>query len=177
MTWRIEVIEPPELEPVTEDEAVAQAKLDDPADEPNLALYVTGARAQLEKWLNRGCLITQTLELTATSREDLSLLPVFPIQSVDAIVTVAEATDVLGMFGALAGEAYLSLPLIGEWPGAVKITVTAGYGDDPDDVPGDLRLAVLLGISSMVDNRGHLPKEYFDSLELLLDGHRRPAIA
>jgi uncharacterized phiE125 gp8 family phage protein len=177
MSWRIEVITPPENEPVTEEEAVAQAKLDAPSDEPNLAIYIGAARAHLEKWLNRGCLITQVIKLTATDAADLKLLPVFPIQSVDAIEIVGSGADALGLFGDLAGTSYPALPLVGDWPGAVALTVTAGFGLDPDDVPADMRLAVLLGITAMIENRGALPADFFDTLRHLLDGHRRPAIA
>jgi uncharacterized phiE125 gp8 family phage protein len=176
VSWRIETVTPPETEPVTDQEALAQAKIESLAEEPNLPLYIAASRAALERWLNRGCLITQTLRLTASASADLKLLPVFPIQSIVTIET-ADGGDVTALFGAVAGDIYPAVPLTGEWPGPVTLTVTAGYGDDPDDVPADLRLAVLLGVSAMVDNKGALPSEFFDTLDHLLDGHRRIAIA
>jgi uncharacterized phiE125 gp8 family phage protein len=175
VSWSIEIDTPPATEPVSLAQARLQCNLGSAGTEDrNLALYIAAARSMLETHLNRGCIITQTVTLTATEETDLALLPVFPIQEIDSIEYDGE--DATDLFGTLTGPNYHSLPLTGAWPGTIVITVTAGYGA-ASDVPADLTLAMLLAISAMFDNRGALPEDFFDAFETLLQGHRRPAIA
>jgi uncharacterized phiE125 gp8 family phage protein len=175
VSWSIEIVTPPATEPVSLTQARLQCNLGSAGTEDrNLALYIAGARSMLETHLNRGCIITQTVKLTATAEADLALLPVFPISVVDSIEYDGE--DATDLFGTLTGPNYHSLPLTGTWPGTIEITVTAGYGAAAA-VPPDLTLAMLLAISAMFDNRGALPEDFFDTFDALLEGHRRPAVA
>lgn len=176
MTWSIVTTVAPDLTAITAEEAAYQARLDAPTDEPNLELYINSATSSLERYLNEARLITQTVQLTATSVDDLAELPIFPIQSITSIETL-DGEDVLASFEefAGAGQRYASLSLLttAEWPGAVRITAIVGYGDQPADVPPRFRLALLIAVSTMIDNRGALPAEFFETMGHLLEQDRR----
>jgi uncharacterized phiE125 gp8 family phage protein len=175
MTWSVDTITPPAAEPVSVAQARLQCNLSSGGTEDrNLALYIAGARGLVEKHLNRACIITQTLKLTATAETDLAMFPVFPIQSVSTIEY--DGDDASALFGDLTGVKYPSIPLVGTWPGTTEFTVVAGFGVAAD-VPADLTLAMLLAISAMFDNRGALPEDFLDSFDSILEGWRRPAIA
>jgi hypothetical protein len=128
----------------------------------------------LERWMNRGALITQTVEMTATAQSDIALLPLFPIQSVTSVKNADG--DTLTNFTPALGGKFPSLSLVGSWAGPIKVTAVCGYGAAAA-VPADLKLAMLLAISTMYDNRGELPDGFFDTLDHLLIGYRRQAVA
>jgi uncharacterized phiE125 gp8 family phage protein len=92
-------------------------------------------------------------------------VPLGPVQSIDSITY----TDDAGAPQTLAADRYAfdldasplridpvrstTWPVIHCRPGAVKIEFTAGFGDTPDDVPADLRAAVLLTAGHWNENR------------------------
>lgn len=107
--------------------------------------------------------------LTSTWRQSFDSLPsslsiaLGPVQTVDQItvLTDAGAVDVdlanvhVDTDQSPALIAFFSTrPIAKSVPGAVKVTFTAGYGDEPASVPADLRHAALWLVANWLENRG-----------------------
>jgi uncharacterized phiE125 gp8 family phage protein len=54
----------------------------------------------------------------------------------------------------------------------VQISMIAGYGDEPDDVPETIRLAILMTVAFLYENRGDTAAEMPKAAEWLLNRHR-----
>jgi uncharacterized phiE125 gp8 family phage protein len=170
----LRLVTPPEVEPVTLDEAKAHLRLDSDADDTYVSALITAARERVELFLRRA-LITQAFEYTldgfpaspslifSTSVIDL---PRPPLQSVESIKFV----DTGGCVRTLPSESYVvdaSSDEIGRvalawtqyWPitrcsiNNVVIKFVAGYGDAPEDVPQAIRQGILIEISNLYENR------------------------
>lgn len=175
MSWSIAIHAAAASEPVSTDEAKRQCRLEEDDTSAELATYIAGARAAVETWLNRGALITQTLDLTATEQSDVDQLPIYPVQSITSI-TDADAADASSLFTQALGGKYPSLKFIGTtWPGTITIRAVCGFGI-ATAVPADIKLACLFLVSALYDNRGELSPNVFDTLDQILVGWRRPAM-
>lgn len=85
---------------------------------------------------------------------DAQQIPLAPVQSLDAISLVmrdGQITELDALDYRIADDAHrpVLLPLSGVLPavqqgGQIDMTLTAGYGPDWADIPGDLREAVLI---------------------------------
>lgn len=107
--------------------------------------------------------------LTSTWRQSFDRLPsslsiaLGPVQSVDQITVLTDAgvVDVdLATVHVDADQSPALVAFLGDRPvaksvpGSVKVTFTAGYGDDPASVPADLRHAALWLVANWFENRG-----------------------
>jgi uncharacterized phiE125 gp8 family phage protein len=61
--------------------------------------------------------------------------------------------DTDGLPGAVQPQYNATWPFTTIQRGAVKVTYTAGYGDDPEDVPATLQLAILQLVAHWYENR------------------------
>lgn len=82
----------------------------------------------------------------------MAMLPQGPVQSVQSVTThhgvvLDPSTYTVRRIGTTD---YLQLP-VGAWP--VTVVYTAGYGTDPTTVPAKLRLAMLMHVAHLWDNR------------------------
>ena len=114
-------------------------------------------------------LITTQIE-TEVKREPVDLIAA-PVKSITTVAYTDENGEAQTLTG--GGTNYWSLGLdqqtlypfviperVAGWPStlkgkpdAVQITMVAGY-DSADDVPGDIKVAILMRISSLFDSRG-----------------------
>lgn len=138
---------------------------DDGSQDAVLELYLRAAMAAVEARIGRA-LLSRAFTWTVTRwREDASQgLPVAPVTSVDAIRLIGaegdetdvdpEAWSLLrdGQRPRLVGRFGRSLPRIPQ-TGHAEIRFTAGYGDDWDGLPADLRHAVFLLAATYYENR------------------------
>lgn len=113
------------------------------------------------------CLITQSWTLTLDAFVAEVAIPLPPCQSIDAITYVdpdgatqtldAGAYQVFGLGsadGAKVRPAYgTSWPAIRNQPDAVAITFTAGFGDNPGDIPEPIRTAIKMRVGHLYENR------------------------
>ena len=162
--------------PLSIAELKAQSRLEGvtgESEEALLAGYLRAAVASLEGrdgWLNRA-LMTQTWDLKRDCFPYEILLPLPPLQSVTSITYVDTDGDsqtlasslyqVAGVGG--SGRARIA-PAYGQtWPStrdqpeAVTVRFVVGYGDNPHDVPEQIRQALMLMVTeSYCDREGEM---------------------
>lgn len=145
---RLEILDPPSLEPVTLAEFKRYARVweDLTDDDALIETFLAAARETLENRLARA-FITQNLQETRTIPEDgrLRLLRA-PVAEVLDVEIDGESVDA----PALEGQAAITLGHPGK---TAVVTYKAGYGDNPADVPKTLRLAVMLLAAHFYDER------------------------
>lgn len=154
-------------EPVTLVEAKNQIRVDITDDDGYIAGLISVARARAET-ISRRALITQTWDwvFDAWPRGDTLTVPLPPLQSVTSITY----TDDDGNSDTIASADYIVdtdsepgrivLKSSATWPGvtlqeanAITVRFVAGYGDAGNDVPAEIRQAVLLILGHWYENR------------------------
>lgn len=159
--WRAPTVTvPPDGEPVTVDEIKQFCRIDGTAFDAQLAILIAGVRSDIEG-ITGTPLATQTVTLQASAWSDLALLPIAPVQSIEAIVyrdsagaAVTVDADDYALEG--GGLEWSIAPSSGaSWPGVlqtgswIEITAIVGYAE----VPPRVRLALLLGVRAVFDDR------------------------
>ena len=142
----------PAEEPVSLAEAKAFLKVDDNAEDGLITTLIGAARLHIEGVTGRA-LMAQSWRIVLDGWPDNGVvrLPVSPLISVTGIL----ATDDHGGSHELALAQFLSepdrlivprvvvgMPMLQPRQG-IEIDYVAGYGTEPEDVPGDLRQALL----------------------------------
>lgn len=164
--FALAVVTPPEIEPVTVEQARANSRIDSDAEDDLVALWIQTAREHVEQTTRRS-LITQTrrLALDAFPCGRRLLLPRGPIQSVTSITFDGPAADAQTFSSSnyrvdLDSEpARIALKSSASWPAVldesavIRIEYVAGYGDDAEDVPAALRSAILLIVGDLYEHR------------------------
>lgn len=168
----LRLITAPENEPVTVAEASRHLRLNDStlqAEEyPLVESLITSARQAIEGargWLGRA-LITQTWELVLDEFPcDEIRIPLPPLQTIVSIKyddvngveqTVSSANYIVDAYSEPARVVPISTffwPATKDKINAVRVRFTAGYGDDPEDVPAPIRSGMLLMIGNLYENR------------------------
>lgn len=163
------LITAPAHDPVTLAEVKAHIRVNQNDEDPGIGAYVTAATLRLDgrDGLLGRCLITQTWKLTLDAFASEIAIPLPPCQSVDEIAYI----DPDGTTQTLSPAAYqafglgtaegarlrpahgISWPTIRRQPEAVTITFTAGFGDNPADVPEPIRTAILMRVGHLYEHR------------------------
>lgn len=163
-----EIVTPPASEPVTLSEAKAQLNVTSSSQDTQITRLITVARRQVERYLKRA-LITQTWKVYYNCFHHCMEIPYPPLQSVthvkyfdDAGVqqTLTESdfywvnsehepAQIVRKYDAVFPE------ILAGRPNAVEIQYVAGYGD-ADDVPEEIRHAILMLVTDYYDNRGEV---------------------
>lgn len=151
----------PTSEPLTTAEAKLHCRIDADETEENdyVGSLVKAARLWVENVTWR-TLITTTFELRLDQFCDTPILvPRPPLQSVAHIKyldtngtlqtwnSANYEVDIYGTPGRIRPIATGSWPNVGAYQNAVLIEFDAGYGDDPEDVPEDLRVAMKMMVA------------------------------
>lgn len=159
---------PPEDEPVTLAEVRSQLRVVSTHEDTHVKGLIAAARTWAENYTGRQFL-TATWVLTLDAFPAWIDVPRPPLQEVVSIQYVDTAGDtqtldedlyrVSAPSGQMAGRARITPALNESWPttacviDAVTVTFTAGYGDDAENVPQDIKLAILMRIGSAFENR------------------------
>ncbi|MEQ8251877.1 MAG: head-tail connector protein [Oceanibaculum nanhaiense] len=171
----------PEQLPVSLEEAKEYLRVDHDDDDQGILTMIRAATERLDgtAGLPGLCLITQVWELRRDRLPPVLSLPLPPCQSVDEV----HYLDPDGVQHLLAPDAYeatglgdiaparlapargLSWPAMAAHPESVTIRFTAGFGDDPEDVPEAIRMAILRQVSLMYDVRDGSPPDDGDGLD------------
>ena len=155
----------PAIEPVSVETLRLHLRLDTTETDELLTLYLSAARATVERYLRRQ-LITATWEWSAEAFQACIALPYPPLQSVDHILYL----DTQSVPQFLAPSVYLvntaSTPgsvtlasnqtfpsLANSQSGQeVRIQYQAGYGDTAGTIPAPIRSAILLLTADLYEN-------------------------
>lgn len=154
----------PATEPVSLTEAKSWLRVATSDDDDLIESIVTSARQHLESQTQR-MFITQVWRLVFDAWPPDGLVEAVPapLQSLDAVRVYDESgashdIDLGGFVVDRAGSAIAApvwtLPMPGRAVAGIEIDVTAGYGDDPSDVPAPLRQAIRQLVAHWYDNRG-----------------------
>ena len=165
--WSLSKTDPAQ-EPVGLEEMKAWSREDSADNDATLAGNIIAARRWVEIFTQRA-LITQTLVFKIDSFPGpittVIELPGGNTQSVTSIAyldtdgdsqTWASANYIADLVSqpGLVGLAYgADWPSIRAWSLPITITYSAGYGDDPGDVPEELRTAIKIIAAELYENR------------------------
>ena len=165
--WSLSKTDPAQ-EPVGLEEMKAHARIDDVDSDATISGLIVAARRWAEKFTHRA-LITQAyvykIDRFPGPVTTVIALPGGNTQSVTSIAyidtdgnsqTWASSNYIEDLVSepALIGLAFdKDWASIREWDLPVTITYSAGYGDDPGDVPEELRTAIKIIAAELLDNR------------------------
>jgi len=153
----------PAVEPVTVAEAKLHCRVDGTAFDDAFDRLIKASRRHVERFLHRR-LITQTVQLRLSGLGRAITLPIGPVQSIESITYL----DTANVSQTLAADQYrldmASVPNrivpahLVTWPSVlpdvdtVAVNAVVGYGDAADDVPDDIREAILKIVAFWHDN-------------------------
>lgn len=158
------LVEAPAVYPVSLDEAKAHLRVTSDEEDALVEGLIAAASVAAERRI-QSALITQTWRVDRGAWAFPFRLPIGPVREVvsvgyfdaanEAAVLSPSAyslhADALGAALHFAGTA--STPSLYSRPDAVRVTFTAGYGDEPSDVPAPIRQAILLMVGSWYEHR------------------------
>jgi uncharacterized phiE125 gp8 family phage protein len=162
----VRVKTPPEIEPVTLDEARGFARVDGTSEDTLIELLITAAREAVEGFLMKA-LIEQTLVLSMDWWPEPLTLPRPPLISVTEVRTVAED----GTETAYSSDSYyvrnlsqfvseivvktgVTPPInTDRYHGGYEVEYKTGYGKDGPDVPASIRHGILMLVAHLYENR------------------------
>lgn len=142
-------IEPPVNEPVTLDEAKLHLKIDIDDDNELIEALITASWQAVEKYLRRS-IMPQTWELV-TDYDNGVVLPYPPVLEIVSVATNGHLIDPDKYH--LIGENYLKISSF--LYRNLVITYQAGY----EEVPGGIKLGILMLIAHLYENRAGEPTE------------------
>src|ERR1043165_8828497 len=149
------LVAPPDIEPVSLDEAKLHLKVDISNDDALISSLITSARRSAEIATGRA-LITQQWEMGLDKfPADLITVPLGNLQTIDSIAYIdtdgaSQTVDSIDYAVDTRSEPASIRPSYdGSWPttrdqtdNAVIVQFTCGYGDNASDVPDGLRAAI-----------------------------------
>ncbi len=158
----------PAQEPIGLEEMKDWARIDDADSDATIAGNIIAARRWVETLTHRA-LITQTfvykmsrfpgpittvIELPGGKTQTLISIAYLDTDGDSQTWTASNYIADLVSEPALVGLAYSKdWPSIREWSLPITITYSAGYGDDPGDVPEELRTAIKIIAAELYENR------------------------
>lgn len=184
----LEIITDDAVTAVSLAEAKAYLKAIGDGEDDTITMMIEAAQSRIEKATDR-LLITRACRFTTDAFGTAVMLPVRPVQTVTAV----KYFDASGNEQTLAGAAWkivdklekprilaatgYAFPSTWELPAGVVVEFTAGYGDEPENVPADLRIAVLKTVRDMWSFRGDMATveviELPQGVQDIVDDYRR----
>lgn len=177
MTYHLQLITPPAVEPLTTAEAKAYLYESGTAQDGVIAGLIKTAREMAEA-ITRRALLTQVWQLDGEGQLYRLPLPLWPLQAVEA-VTVGGVTLAASEYKVLLGdgaELRLYSPRCGDW----TVRIRCGYGAAASAVPQTLRDWMGIKVNTLFEHReeiavGTIVSE-FKHVERMLDAYRVPLL-
>ena len=146
------LITPPSVEPITVEEAKIFLRIDTNEEESLISSLISAARMYAEKYTCRSFL-TQEWELSKKVIAEKVYLPYPPVEGV--VLVSVDGNFIDDYRYTLVGEdtLYFVSPIRSVTPGGIVIRYAAGYGNVPEDVPRDIRQAILITVAGLYENR------------------------
>lgn len=152
MTWHLERIVAPLVEPVTLAEAKTQCRVRHAHDDDRLTRLIASAREQAEARTRRA-LIAQDWRQTSPTSCGRICLERWPVLEVKAVLVDGQPLG-LGAYRVRAGDDGYVEPVDG-WQGReVVVEFAAGYGSEAASVPASIRDWMLVQIADAYANPG-----------------------
>ena len=167
----LQLVTPPALEPVTLGDAKAHLKVDTADDDALIATLITAARARAE-WHSGRAFIAQdwilwldafpddgTVDIPLPPLVGVASVTLYDWQNADSTVDPARyLVDTASQPGRLVFDCTFLPPSTLRRRNALAIAFTAGYGAGADDVPADIREAILEIVADLYVHRGDGPE-------------------
>lgn len=174
---------------VSLDDAKAYLKAIGNGEDATISTMIGAAQSKIEKATDR-LLISRSCRFTCDGFGNVVTLPVRPV---DAVGIVVKYFDTSGHEQTLAPEQFRLVdrlekprilpapghhfPATWELPGGVTVEFTAGYGEAPESIPADLRIAVLKTVRDMWSFRGDMATVQVialpEGVQDIIDDYRR----
>lgn len=181
MNWHVSIVTPPAIEPVTLDQALVQCHANSGVEDDWFTDAIRAAREEAEIYQRRAY-IEQTVQLTYDTWPTMPiLLPRSPVSDVSSFklydIEDTETSIAISNFlidydtspARLTTISGYTLPSVSLRDlASIKIQYTAGYGSSRDDVPRNIKQAILFYVAYMYENRAAevevIPKQFFHML-------------
>lgn len=186
----MKLITPPNVEPITLDEAKAHLRVTHAAEDALITALITVARTDCENELQRS-LITQTWEVARDAFPAAIELLRGPLQTITSVkfddVAGNEQTldpityrvDTYRLTGWVVSDTDYEWPETRQQVNAVRVRYVAGYGATAADVPAPIKQWILIRLGQLFEHREQVaagvsiaPVPYVASL---LDSYRVPS--
>lgn len=142
----LRLITPPASEPLTREQAKNHLRIDIDDDDTLVDSLITVARQRAEEYTRRA-FITQTWEWTLNPRcKRITLRS--QVQQIDTVFLDGEELSPTQY--ELIGDDLLLKSMITR---SIAVTYTAGYGDDAENVPEQIKQAILQIVGHLYENR------------------------
>ncbi len=183
----IELISPSTQLPVLLSEVRDFLKISHQEEDALLASYIRAATGVCENFTGRK-LIKQQWQLALNDwREEVVSLPLSPVLSIDSIEvwdgTIFQTINSTNyLLDKTSYQASILPSPAYRWPdpkievGGIKILVSAGFGDDQNAVPHDIRLGIIHWVASAFDGHEMLENKAVLMAEKLWQPYRRMAL-
>lgn len=156
-------LSPASVEPISVDEVKSHLRISHSNDDSYLAMLLAASRSHVEVTTHKR-LITQSVRLLFDGVGKSGLLRLFvgPIQSVDQIVLINSDDSVSALDPAAyevdihsdpARLQFKTTPLPHKSFAGIGVDLTVGYGESGNDIPINLRHAILLLTGHLYDYR------------------------
>jgi uncharacterized phiE125 gp8 family phage protein len=182
---RISLVTPASGDPVSLSEAKLHCRIDENADNAIVQSLIRAATVVCETHIRRPIMTQEFKQFfdrwpTGSSIE-LSRGPLLSVTSVktytdaDVATTFASTNyfvDTSTIPGRIVLRQGVTWPTFTRYANPIEIQYKAGYGDDPNGVPPEIRQAVLATVSYLYENRGEAVAPMPEIATLLLSTHR-----
>jgi len=184
---KVRRVSAPAQQPVTRTEVAQHLNLDadqEQADGPLLDRLIKAATSWCEEYLSRQLITATWANFYNIFSEPLQVYYP-PVQSIAFLEykndqgTVKAVPAVDFVFDNTVDPAEISLAAGKTWPTSLEDEVNVieaqaicGYGDSPDDIPEDIRVAILMKIASMYEDRRAGKETAVTAAENLLRPHQ-----
>jgi len=159
----LRLVTPPQLEPVTVEEAKQHLRIDGNEEDDYIASLITVARQRAEEYTRRA-FISQTWELALDRADKTIYLPKPPVEFIESVTLDGKEVDPKNYELLGSNVFYPKIPLNAVKPCGLVIRFISGYGDNPEHIPRPIRQAILMLIGHLHEAReGQAPQVQYEA--------------
>ena len=189
------IVTEPVDQPITPNDAKAQARLETDSDDPIITTMIDSARVYLETIMHRSFIETEweyTLDCFPSSPQLIrpTRAPLISVESITyldangSLQTLASSeytVDTRSEFGRIVAAENKSWPITQNEINAVIVKFKAGYGTKQSSIPKDIQAAIKLLVAYWYENREAFtldgkPEELPMALQVLIEARTVPDV-
>jgi uncharacterized phiE125 gp8 family phage protein len=178
----LEKLEGSDQLPVSLQQVKAQLRLDHPDDDEHLVHLIKTGIAWIESYLGKGLLkqtwrqVWQGAQVGEACRERnriyLGKAPLLNIVSVVSLSPQGDRKSVPYTLGERGGRPFILLKNTLSDTHGLEMVYQVGFGERPDDIPADIRQALLVYVSCLYESRTMIPRGDLLGIYTLLNPYR-----